>query len=456
MVKKIVVIAISFALALGSFIYGNVAGEAVQFGAGTGVSKTIKSASELAEIISKVPTFDVYSENDDVSSVEGMEDFMGITVIESGYNSQYYNYSYGVKLPEQDAEDETRYNKRMQTLINHRLEMSFAKNAVYYHSIGTKWEGATLYYEIDEGNSESFYHDGLEYGERVKTDYDVEIYHSKDKTLIKINSMVTVEQRSTGFDYQMGKDKWVDYVEPVEDGEENPNEKYNKKMQKIVSDSYGKWILIEKEVFEPEEPAEPSEPQPELTPEQQLELEIDYLISEVKTQYMISQIESISAANSSNTAYLGRLSSFVADYSNATFTEGDQSFGYFKKAGNNYELIPTRYIEGENGYTSYVPGDAYLNNVVPGFGAYHGNDSYTNVYLEFNVNSDLVICNQKLDQSTKYYSKKLDTNTSFMYVNNTVVNLSKTAKVYSFDELYGNPLRSLFREYFNERQGGNE
>lgn len=479
MVKKIIVLAISFVLAIGSLVSYNVINdEAVEFGAGAGVSRTINSVSELSDVLSKIPSFEEYSENANISDAEGREEFSGITVVETGYVSTYDGYRRGIRLPKQDEENENLYKSRNQTLKNHRLEMSFAPNAVYYHSIGTMWNAVEYYvYEEPQDSSSSyeftFYNEDFALAMREKTDYDVEIYHAQDRTMFKINSYETVTQRATKI--EENKKVYVDYEEEVEESDEDLDTEGQmmanlaNEMIKIREKNYGVWIEYpraeegegEGEPTEPEDPFAGLDPD-NMTEEQQKEFYINMLVQQFSvalTEVAYQDLITVQQAHASNKAYLGRLAGYIADKA----SDGD----YFKRKGNSYDLKGPKYVEAvygsegellEDGYTDYTVPDSYMSGVA-GLSAYHGNGSGANTNFDFNVGSDMVSVNQKINTWTKYNKNDYNTNTTIMYIDNTVVNLSKNAKIITLDEAYVQPFNKIITDAVNKmeaQQGGNE
>lgn len=481
MVKKIVALAISLVLSIGALVSYNLTNnEAVEFGEGAGVSRTINNVSELSDVLSKIPSFEEYSENADISAVEGKEAFSGITVVETGYVSNYSGYRRRIaQLPNTDSDGETLYKSRNQELKNHRLEMSFAKNAVYYHSIGTMWT-ATEYYVYEEPQDTtitytySFYHDDFAVAYREKTDYDVEIYHAQDKSMFKINKYETATQRSTK--YEDGKMVWADYAE---EDDENENEnvevdpmtqltnKLIEEMLKIREDTYGVWIEYPRAEEGEGEPTEPDfEGVENMTEEQQKEFMINMMVQEFSAQLTnvaYQDLITVQQAHASNKAYLGGLSGYIA--TNASNPD------YFTKKGNSYRLNGPKYVQPvydpetgeqiEEGYTDYSVPDSYMAIVnVP---AYHGDYGTTNTNFDFNVGADMVSINQKVDVSTKQSRNEYNTNTTIMYIDNTVVNLSKNAKIKSLDDAYVKPFDKVIRSEINKmydqlqaQQGGND
>lgn len=453
MVKKIVVIAISFAFALTSFIVGKSASGGVEVGAGKGVSRSINSVEELAEVISKVPTFNDYLENSDLTSAEGFEDFKGVTVIETADRKDHSNYRYGIYLPTDEVcEGDPQYKSRTTSETIHRVEMSFAANAVYYHAVGSRGNGTYYYHDdYDENLRNNFYNDGLRYAERTREDYDVEVYHSNSKTMFKINAWTSVDERATYFDYSKNNYNWSAYVPTVEDDEENSFSKtFENEMLKIRDASFGKWIELDlnAEVDEDFENIE------DMTEDQIINMYIDQIVATIS----YTQVQSIAQVNDNNKAYISKLSTYLAAHANDS--------EYFKKSGNNYDFISYKYVEPvrdsqtneiiKEGYTDYTNITSYLKNVV-GASFLNGSDQSTYLRSTFNVKSDLIMVNQSFEQSTKYNSMRINSNTSFMYVDNTVVNL-KNAKTITVEEAYGTPIRNFFNsnmQQIEDMMGGN-
>lgn len=490
MIKKIVALAISVVLSIGALVsYNVINSDAVEFGAGTGVSRTITNVSELSDLLSKIPSFEEYSANKDITDVEGKESFEGATVVETGYVSQYGNYRRAIQqlpLTDSDDDEETIYKSRIQNLRNHRLEMSFAKKAVYYHSIGTTWTAIEYYSDVlpEEGvnYSYNFYDDDFVVAYREKTDYDVEIYHSEGKTMFKINKYNTVKQTSTRIkdteNVWENADNWefnynktnVVKIENDEDGEVDAmtqltNELIDE-MLKIRENNYGAWIEYPTAEEGEGEDAEPDfEGVENMTPEQQKEFVINMLVEQFAielTNFAYQDLVTVQNAHNSNQAYLASLSSFIL----ANAIDAD----YFTIKGDTYKLnADPKWIPEERGpepdyeliregYYDYTVRDSYLSAV--GLPSYHGDGKGSNVKFDFNINSDIVSINQKVSNWTEYDRNEYETNTSIMYIDNTVVSLSKNAKIKSLNDAYVTPfekvLTSKINSMYDQLMGGNE
>ncbi len=483
MVKKIVALAISLVLSIGALVSYNLTNnEAVEFGEGTGVSRTIKNVSELSDVLSKIPSFEEYSENADISAVEGKEAFSGITVVETGYVSNYSGYRRRIaQLPFTDSDGETLYKSRNQQLNNHRLEMSFAKNAVYYHSIGTMWNAIEYYvYEEPQDTTStytySFYHDDFAVAYREKTDYDVEIYHAQDKSMLKINKYETATQRSTRYEdgkmaWENDTKEWTIDIQRWQIVEEslNPMEAMIKNsIFDAQSDILGVWI----ELSIPEQgegEGEPTEPDFEgiesLPPEQQIDAFINAQLEGVPAEISKIYMDDIQKTHADNKDYLGKLSNYIA--TNASDAD------YFTKKGNSYRLNGPKYVQPvydpetgeqiEEGYTDHTVPASYINEVLKnetnGITYLSGDYGTTNTNFDFNVGSDMVSINQKVELSTKLSRSDYNTNTTIMYIDNTVVNLSKNAKIITVNEAFVEPIKKTIRDAYTQmmqQQGGNE
>ena len=475
MVKKIVALAISLVLSIGALVsYNLINQDAVEFGEGTGVSRTINNVGELSDLLSKIPSFEEYSANADISAVEGKETFAGITVVETGYLSQFSNYRRRIsQLPytEVNDDDETLYKSRDQELKNHRLEMSFAKNAVYYHSIGTMWS-ATEYYVYEEPENQdsnytyNFYDEDFVVAYREKTDYDVEIYHAEDKSMFKINKYKTTTQRSTKI--EANDLVYTDFTPNVEEGDEELDAMEQlsanliDEMLKIREDNYGVWIEYPRTEEGEGEPTEPDfEGVENMTPEQQEEFMINMMVQQFSaelTNVAYQDLLTVQAAHTANKNYLGALSSYIASHAIDS--------KYFTNNGTNYVLnnepkwVPPVYEEQElieEGYYDYTVPDSYLNAI--NFPAGHGNNKGSSAKLNFNVGSDVITITQKVDSYDLYTRNLYDTNTSIMYIDNTIVNLSNTSKIKSLEDAYVKPFEKVIRSEIDKmqaQQGGNE
>ena len=471
MVKKIVALAISLVLSIGSLVaYNAINTDAVEFGEGSGVSRTIKSVSELSDVLSKIPSFEEYSENADISAAEGRTGFEGVTVVETGYVSEYSNYERAIThLPNAVPDGETIYKSRDQELKNHRLEMSFAKNAVYYHSIGTMWSATEYYTDIlpEEGArySYNFYHDDFVVAYREMTNYDVEIYHSNDKTMFKINKYDTVTQRATKI-----KNTEIFYENYAEESEgEDDDDAMTQltndlidEMLKIREQNYGSWIEYPADDGEGEATEPDFEGVENMTPEQQKEFMINMMVQEFANQLTLvayQDLLTVQAAHASNKNYLNGIAGYIVAHS----TDAD----YFTKTGNAYKLvsepkwIPAVWEDDvlvSEGYSDYTTIDSYLNAV--GLPSYRGDNRGQNVKFDFTIGEDVVTLKQKVNNWTEYNSNTYDTTTVVMYIDNTVVNLSNSAKIKSLDDAYVTPFEKVLTKKINsmydQLMGGNE
>ena len=163
MVKKIVALSIAFVLMLAAPLYDVITAppaSPVDFGAGDGTSLVIESPEKLNELLSNIPNIETYLETNDMTTVN--QNFKSFTMVEDGFSKQIQKFG----------------SRETETYTQHVLEMCFAVDALYYHAVGETRVTESL--KNDDGYVKS--------AERTTTEYDMEIYYSKDKVLLKLNS----------------------------------------------------------------------------------------------------------------------------------------------------------------------------------------------------------------------------------------------------------------------------
>lgn len=486
MIKKIVVLALSFVLSLGSFVYTEVSNaDPVSYGSGNGTSRTIASVEELTELINSLPTATTYEENADVTQAEGYENFKGITIIENGETSNYKNYRGQVRLDNNPdlPEDEIEYFwSRDHEYSNKRLEMYYDTTCIYYHSIGTSWT-ATEYFNIDPEGYYAGNMSELEIAKAVATDFDVEIYYSKNRTLMKINKNETYYQEALPTESPREFPRYKRVENPTnkdEDDEPTEQEIYQEIALKAINDNLGIWVELDMNATGVDDMEPDYDAIQNMTPEQQEEYMMNLMIQGLLSELSYQQVASIKQANLLNYAYLARLSAFL--------TNSIEKPNYYIVSGPKYKLDGTRYIQGskcnncstefENVVTTcptcqddgqIIPYSTfddtakfdYLGALMPTWHATpQSNYSYTG-NLEFIIGQSSSI-KQELERSYSKsgslygkFSESFTSHSTIFNVDNTKVNALKGSKVKSLDETYGKSFREAFEE-LKEQQGGNE
>ena len=491
MIKKIIVLAISFVLTLGSVIYTGTTTDAVSYGSGTGVSRTITSVDELTSLLSKLPDVSVYDENANVTNAEGYSDFKGITIVENGESSKYYNYKTGIRLDDNEdvPENEIEYFfSRKHDYTNKRLEMYFAVDCIYYHSIGTTWN-TTEFYRYDLG-SEYLYMDSLKAASGYATDFDIEVFYSKDKILFKINKNERYYQEAVISDHQSGTGypKYKKAEEPKdedEDDEVSDEEMYAQLGLKALNENLGVWVELDREATGVDGMDPDFDSVENMTPEQQQEYMLNLIVSATLSELSYQQVESIKQANALNFAYLTRVASFI----NETITDSN----YYEVNGGEYRLNNWYSIPGyrctycgafyknevsscskpkcssggnsdaiiESMENTYEPLYSYIN-ALTGWGASNGNNggySYTASFqFGFGLNNTIKQRFGRNYNNSNYPSSRSEeeyvSNSTIYNVDNTVVNVLKKSKVKTLEETFGKSLRKSLSDLLSQ-QGGN-
>lgn len=453
MVKKIIVLVISLILSVGSLVSYNVINDnTVDFGAGDGVSRTISSVDDLTSLLSKIPSHGNYDESDDVSTLEGYEDFKGLTVVENGEKTVYDNFR-TVRLdddPNVAPEDIIYYLKRDVEYTSQRLQMNFTKNAIYYHSIGVTYSGSEIASLIDNDYF-NFDSDYFVSAERTVTEYDVEVYHSKARTMYKINTWNVYDQEAT--ETYAYEPVYVNVPEEeVNEDELSPDEWLAYKSSKIQNNHLGVWIEVDKTATDIDDEEGPSQEELEnMTEEQQMQYMIDFMVDMTCQQISFMQVESIGQANVANVSYLSRLANFIA-----TNYVQDSKYFIYDENEKLHKFVPS--FSDEEGNWIDTPKYDYLRSVV-GYGrfpVYEADDWSQNANLEFNLGSDICTLYQKVDASKSfYYQEETKTTTTIMHVDNTVANLSSNSKIKPVNDVYGDDIREIVTTYF-QMQGEDE
>lgn len=449
MIKKIILLVLSFSFSVTSVVYGTVTkADPVTSGTGAGTSVKIEDTSALSNVMSQIPSFDDYTGEQSIS--EKYPDFKPFTMIETGYGSTTKETTYRRETVKDGQIEYLNLIQRNIETTNHSLSISFTEDAVYYHSVGSKLS-TNIYYEyeiVEETGRYSFdTEEDFVDAERTVINFDAEIYHSKDATLIKYNKWETLEEVATTHRYQTplfeaAPEKVID----EDDAEAQMEAEMTAKAQKMREDNYGTWLKLE--IYSEEELAEKySNPPADVESEAYMDYVLDMMVDQVCSQISIQERDSIVTANASNIRYLGILSDFIA---------GENENVSFKKENGEYKLVTGKDVEivdPETNETTTVYQEvgkqAYIATI---FGNQYNNDKvyYTNVNFSYVVGSDVAVVDQNARWSTNYdYNRglktgfEMDSVTNFFALDNTVATIEKGAKVKTISEAFGNGLREM-------------
>ena len=447
MIKKIILLVLSFSFSVTSVVYGTVTkADPVTSGTGAGTSAKIADTSALSNVMSQIPSFDDYTGEQSIS--EKYPDFKPFTMVETGYGATTTTTIDRRASMNGDEVEYVALVKENVESTNHSLSISFTEDAVYYHSIGSK-VSENIYYEFDANaeNPEPYLdreNDFLD-AERTVINFDAEIYHSKEGTLIKYNKWETLKEVSDTHRYGIPQYKAAPEEVIDEDDKDALQEKKMLDMaQKMREDNYGTWLKLE--IFTEEELAQKySNPPADPESEAYYNYMLDYMVDMTCSELSIRERDSIVMANANNIRYLGILSDFIA---------GENENVSFKKENGEYKLVTGKDVEivdPETNETTTVYQEvgkqAYVSAI---FGSQYNNKDRYGTYVNFSyvVGSDVAV----VDQNAKWYTSgssflgtnyEMDTVTNFFALDNTVATIEKGAKVKTISEAFGNGLREM-------------
>ena len=425
MISKIIALAIAFLLLISAPIYNAIANQPgpVSFGAGDGESKVIVTAEDLNTLLTNIPAVSEYLESDAV--LEADETF---TMTENGTNS-VTSGKFEWKVLEEGEERVRVYTETTQTM-SHVLEMYFATNCVYYHCIGESAEATDSYGTDGEDNTNIRYDDYCG-GERTTRSFDIEIFYSKDKTLIKYNDFnIITEERDNDSPNAYEK---VDGVE-IQEGTNITLED----IVKAVSKTFGKWMspdAVDGGFDEENFPAEPTDPNDEDAINAYLDAMLDMMAIEFVNMFCQLWNTEIENSTQMNTQYLTGLAGFLVANQDT----------HFNKVGDYYELDSDK-TEKKLAYFGSIGVSSYAFDL-----------QSSDVSVGFELNTDEV----SIDQEIKLYSKNqsgqrisITTNTILKNVGNTVVSVEDIT-VQTVYDAYKDPIKDLFRPMMEQMKEGN-
>ena len=259
MIKKIILLVLSFSFSVTSVVYGTVTkADPVSFGTGTGTSVKISDASALSKIMSQIPSLDDYTGEQSISEL--YPDFKPFTMVETGYGEGQTDKPYRrATMNGEEIEYVDLVERNIET-TNHSLSISFTEDAVYYHSVGAKISEYRYYeYEIlspEDGYTYTQYSFDAEEdfvdAERTVINFDAEIYHSKEGTFIKYNKWETLEEVADTHRYGTPQYKAApEETIPEDDADALLEKQMQEIAQKMREDNYGTWLKLE--IFSAEE-----------------------------------------------------------------------------------------------------------------------------------------------------------------------------------------------------------
>lgn len=386
MVNKIIALSIAFVLMLAAPMYDVITAppaSPVDFGEGDGTSLVIESPEKLRELISSIPSIETYLQTDDMTTVN--QGFKSFTMTEDGFSKQIETYKTSSEV------------KETETYTQHVLEMCFAVDALYYHAVGQTRITNSLYNKSSDGEKSDF-----KSAERTTTDYDIEIYYSKSKVLLKFNDLEYLEEERL--------DGSSSYTKVNEDEEEM----FSLSAQmSFLKKCKGKWLELKE--YTEEELA--SKLGIDLTnPENMSEdAQIAYVAYMYSNEFAKANVESINQSNQMNVAYLAKLGGYIVEKLSSSFTERGGSFYYL----NNDSAT-------KNDYANAIVGSAVF-----------GENNNADIEAEFNVGSTESSIYQQWELEVGNREIEMETTTTFKNLDNTVVNLKDKKITSVYDALKG-------------------
>ena len=386
MVKKIIALSIAFVLMLAAPMYDVITAppaSPVNFGAGDGTSLVIESPEKLSELLSSIPSVETYLQTEDMTTV--IENFKSFTMTEDGFSKQTETYKMSTEI------------KETETFTEHVLEMCFAVDALYYHAVGQTRVTNTLYNKNSDGNKESF-----KSAERTTNDYDLEIYYSKDKVLLKFNELDYVEEERIDSESDFTKVK-------EEDGEVFSISAQMSFLKKCK----GKWLEL-KEYTEEELAGKLGIDlaNPESMSE---DAQIAYAAYMYANEFARVNVESINQSNQMNVAYLSKLGGYIVEKLGTSFTERGSGFYYLK----DDSAVKNEYANAIVGATVF------------------GENNNADIEAEFNVGSTESSIYQQWELEVGNREIEMETTTTFKNLDNTVVDLKDQKITSVYDALKG-------------------
>ena len=376
MVKKIVALSIAFVLMLAAPLYDVITAppaSPVDFGAGDGTSLVIESPEKLNELLSNIPDIETYLETNDMTTVN--QNFKSFTMVEDGFSKQIQKFG----------------SRETETYTQHVLEMCFAVDALYYHAVGVTRETESV--KTDSGDVTS--------AERTTTEYDMEIYYSKDKVLLKLNKIDYLEEEK-----KEGSSSFT--------VKEDKGEMFSISAQmSLFKKCRGKWLELKE--YTPDELANKlgisaedlSNPN-----NMSVDAQYSYAAYMYANEFASANIEAINASNQMNVAYLAKLGGYIVEKLQTSFTE----------SGDTYYLKDDSAVKNE--YANAIVGATVFDE-----------DNNDDIEAEFNVGSTESSIYQQWELGNN--KVEMEATTTFKNLNNTVVNLQDQKITTVYEALKG-------------------
>jgi hypothetical protein len=378
MVKKIVALSIAFVLMLAAPLYDVITAppaSPVDFGAGDGTSLVIESPEKLNELLSNIPNIETYLETNDMTTVN--QNFKSFTMVEDGFSKQIQKFG----------------SRETETYTQHVLEMCFAVDALYYHAVGTNRVTESVKNDDDYVTS----------AERTTTEYDMEIYYSKDKVLLKLNTIDYLEEEK-----KEGSSSFTVKEDDKEPFSASAQMSFFKKCA-------GKWLELKE--YTPEELSNKlgisaedlSNPN-----NMSVDAQYSYAAYMYANEFANANIRAINQSNQMNVAYLAKLGGYIVEKLQTSFTE--------------------------NGDTYYLKNDSaskneYANAIIGG-NVFNENNN-ADIEAEFSVGSTESSIYQQWELSNGNNKVEMEATTTFKNLDNTVVNLKEQKITTVYEALKG-------------------
>ncbi len=412
MIGKIIALVIAMLFLVAAPVYGSIANpaSAIDFGAGDGESEVIATADDLKAVLESIPALGDYLDNESILDVN--ENFKSFTMVEDGYSRQE---SKGHSSFDDDQDDETRKIDTYtitQLTNSHVLEICFAVEGLYYHVVG-EIETLVTHYEDSDCT------DTVGRTKNVKS-FDAEIFYSSEEILLKYNDYDIKDYVTYGV-----HEDW----EVVEPDLEKESDRTQQKSLEMVEKVFGKWMEVEvPEQFADVDLEAGPDIDPNLPPEEQYKVMIDFSVLVFCNTFSTIWIDEITTSTEINCNYLRNLSNFITGSLATAFNNSGNS--YTLKSGDDAAV---EYLTGIG-----IPSDAY-------------DIGYSDAYCSFNVNSTDVTLTQyaDLDSAGNGNGWSMYTVTTFKNVNNTVAGV-KDADVDTVYNTFYEPVKALMEELMAE------
>lgn len=427
MISKIIALVIAFVFILSAPIYTAIinSSNAVEFGAGDGVSAVIEDPEALQALLAAIPSVDIYKTCASITDLEGYEDFQAFTMVEDGFATNKTRNEYASYYDEEEERYIPAISETAET-TSHILEVCFGVNSVYYHCKG-EIETVVDYYERTEYD----YQNPYIIGERTARTFDIELYYSENTVLVKYNDFYYTDEYRTSNDYYA---TWQPLV-LTEDDKGYEDRVMRDKTVAILDSVWGVWLAPAElpDGFDAEAGPDVDE---NMTEDQILQIYMDYMVISFCATFTDLWTTEITNSTAINAAYLAALGGYISSNLTTSFTE---SFGTYSLKDN--EEIEYGYIDALFGQdTSSVYQISSASSASDG------------LVVDFTVGSDEADIFQYIKLNSKNGTGNyitMCTRTTIKNVGNTVVSL-KNSDVQTIDEALGDALIELMTDLMSE------